>query len=195
MVYWVVSQNPTPIVLSLLTHKFQVLHPDNPEAGELLSLHLSKNPDEATALQNSAGSAPRTFHPVGHISPNFDDEPDLVDHTKGLFCISEFFISHQLQGSGVGKAAMNALEDIAKAPPINAKILSLRCRSTLTEKSELEGVYREIGQEIPMDVEGWYKKRGYEVVRTKEEGLKHDGFEREYKFKWSYMRKTLKGGA
>jgi len=184
-------KNLPPIILLLLTHKLQVLHEDSPKAKEWLSLHLSKNPEEATALQNKAGSTPPTFHPVGHISLNFSDEPDLVDHSLGLFCISEFFISHQLQGSGVGAAAISALENIAKAAPINAKTLSLRCRSALTERGELEACYRDIGQELPMEVEGWYGRRGYVVVGTKEEGIRHAGGERVYRFLWSYMRKEL----
>lgn len=68
----------------------------------------------------------QSFIPIGHISLDSESpNPDQADASKGLYCITKFYISRAIQGSGLGSAAMDAIEDQAVNEPWCAKILSL----------------------------------------------------------------------
>lgn len=199
--FWVVSAHHLKHFWPINSNYSQVLHPENPSSEQQLLIHLSQNPREATPLSNTSAhpdiyphdpqlKPSMAFHPIGHISLNFDDEPALVDPQKGIYCISTFYISRSLQGSGIGKAALSAFDDLAVKSPISASTLTLRTMSDYNGvKTKL---HARLG--VPNDVptEDWYKKRGYEVFRiTDEEGFLSDAGGKGWDVRWIYMRKTL----
>lgn len=76
------------------------------------------------------------FIPVGHISLDFyNEDPSLADPSEGIYYISTFYVSRALQGGGLGRAAMDAIERMAIEPPLNAKVLAL---DTLAREQALD---------------------------------------------------------
>ena len=86
-------------------------------------------------LQDSARSihaacrqaAQEAFLPVGHISLD-SENPEAAKITldlpsTGVFWIKTFYVSQLLQGKGIGRAAMDEIEEMAVREPINAKTL------------------------------------------------------------------------
>lgn len=63
-----------------------------------------------------------TFVPVGHIS--LDAQGDDVNQAE-TYKISSFYVSVALQGGGLGRAAMDAVEHMAISEPLCAKWLML----------------------------------------------------------------------
>jgi hypothetical protein len=130
---------------------------------KLLS-HTSKYPEEATPMPDSAlsyGGKPRSipepqksFIPIGHIclgsvsltSVNPDYlSPDFAE--TGWFWISNFYVSRALQGSGLGRAAMDAVEGMAISEPLNARVLALNAICKVD--GEREEKYGALGLVIP----------------------------------------------
>ena len=67
--------------------------------------------------------------PIGHISLDAQNpeaagiELDLP--LEGVYWIKTFFVRQTAQGQGIGRAAMDAVEDMATREPLNARILML----------------------------------------------------------------------
>ena len=76
--------------------------------------------------------------PAGHISLGAKD--------PGVYMISSFYISRAIQGGGLGRAAMEAVEQIATSAPLNAKTLVLEAAATVNLKS---GAWVACGMEVP----------------------------------------------
>jgi len=128
-----------------LTFK-QILSEDDQQKEFKLAHHVMQHPNEKLPIWDTAASLagkPRTtqrlsesFIPVGHISLDFyNPDPSLADPSKGIFYISTFYISRALQGGGLGRAAMDAIERMAIELPLNAKILAL---DTLAREQALD---------------------------------------------------------
>ena len=70
-----------------------------------------------------------SFIPVGHISLDRQyEEPEKVADDnlgEGVYWISTFYISKALQKYGLGRAAMDFVEEMAIREPLNAKSLGL----------------------------------------------------------------------
>jgi GNAT superfamily N-acetyltransferase len=64
---------------------------------------------------------------VGHIAldTEYETEKFRGDDREGLYWISTFYISHALQNCGLGRAAMDVIENMATAEPLCAKTLAL----------------------------------------------------------------------
>jgi GNAT superfamily N-acetyltransferase len=95
--------------------------------------------DTATSLAGKPRTTQRlseSFTPVGHISLDFyNEDPSLADPSKGIYYISTFYVSRALQGGGLGRAAMDAIERMAIEPPLNARVLAL---DTLSREQALD---------------------------------------------------------
>lgn len=113
---------------------FQVNSDEDPEREIKLAQHLQMYPEEAVLLMDTAttlGGKPRTplsqsFIPVGHISLDSESSnPDQADASKGMYCITTFYVSRAIQFSGLGRAAMDTVENEAVTEPLCAKVLSL----------------------------------------------------------------------
>lgn len=102
----------------------------------MLAKHISSFPSEKSAIADTAvcfGGKPRTpptrpllFIPVGHLSIDSEHaDKSLVDPDHGLYCLTALYVSVALQGTGLGRAAMDAVESMAAGEPLHAKTLSL----------------------------------------------------------------------
>jgi hypothetical protein len=129
----------------------------DPDRGERLNKHVAAFPKESTSLVDSAsslGGKSRTpnlakkFIPVGHISLNKEYEtPGYAEPTEGLSWIATFYVSTALQSMGLGRAAMDAVENMAIAEPLCAKTLSLS--TVASEYEDKEERWTALGREPP----------------------------------------------
>lgn len=93
---------------------------------------------------------------------------------EGVCWIKTFYISWELQGSGLGRETMAHLEELIVREPINAKISAL---DTVTEEWQLSEdglqyyVERKICKPPRVSNEGWYKSQGYKVFRSDPVGV------------------------
>ncbi|KAF8864383.1 hypothetical protein BDZ45DRAFT_582162 [Acephala macrosclerotiorum] len=156
-----------------MTLQWVVLSDEDPEKETKLAQHLLKYPEEASPILDTAttlGSKPRKqssqpFIPAGHISLDAESpNPDQADASKGLYCITSFYISHAIQGGGLGRAAMDTIESEAVREPLCAKVLSL---DTLANESAYRNeMWVELGVEpASLSNQDWYERRGYKVWR------------------------------
>ena len=109
------------------------------------------NVGDDTAL--TLGAKPRQpssepFTPIGHISLDSESpNPDQADASKGMYCITTFYISRAIQSGGLGSAAMDRVESEAVNEPLNARVLSL---DTLANSSlDRKEMWRDMGFEEP----------------------------------------------
>ncbi|KAJ5341184.1 hypothetical protein N7541_010308 [Penicillium brevicompactum] len=98
---------------------------------------LQVDPEQKEQLEDTAvtlNAVPRqptkeSFIPIGHISLdsyNPDAERfDLDIPSEGVFWIKTFYINQSTQGQGIGRAAMDQVEDMAVREPLLAKTLML----------------------------------------------------------------------
>ena len=161
----VTIRKPSSPVSSRLSSRLttQVLSANDPLQHEKLSRHTSQNPMQANPISDTATllhGATRTpspsysFHPVGHVSldssnadsPNAD--PTLAEAPEHIYHITSLYISQALQGTGLGRAAMDAVEAQAVRYPLFAKVLTL---DTLARELyfELSDRYEAYGWEKP----------------------------------------------
>jgi hypothetical protein len=124
---------------------------------------LEREPLQDTAV--SFGGKSRTpgggvgFFPVGHISLDSqpsNQEPELTSS----YAISTFYVSAQLQGSGIGGSAMSIVEKLASNPPLNAKTLLLR--TWANENYANVEQFSALKTNPPrMSTQDWYTSMGY----------------------------------
>jgi GNAT superfamily N-acetyltransferase len=139
----------------------QVLEDSDPEKDAQLLKHVEAYPKEQEPLVDSAISfggesrtiplPQRTFIPIGHIclgrGPTNYEAFGLAENEEGLYWISYFYISRALQGSGLGRAAMDTIENLAISEPLCAKTLGLNAISK--DDPEREEKYKALGLTIP----------------------------------------------
>ncbi|OLN86182.1 hypothetical protein CCHL11_04153 [Colletotrichum chlorophyti] len=122
----------------------------------------------------SINATPRTptgafFDPVGHIS--LDGKNPQAAHLKlpipseHVYWIKSLYVSTALQSSGIGRAAMDLVEDMATKPPLSAKTLML---DTISKEDQLDPVSSKVanGKLPPMPTHAWYERRGYKHIWT-----------------------------
>jgi hypothetical protein len=104
-----------------------------------LNKHVKSWPLETEPIANTAtslGGMSRTpdptkaFVPVGHISLNAGGEDFVLE---GSYKIAYFYVSTALQGGGLGRAAMDAVEGMAVSQPLCAKALWLSTTSNIQQ--------------------------------------------------------------
>ncbi|KAI9648542.1 hypothetical protein NHQ30_003178 [Ciborinia camelliae] len=175
-----------------LNIQWLVLADSDPERDAKLLKHTEMYPQEKEPIVDSAisfGGKPRdipspqrTFIPVGHIclGPPSENYLNLgyVPKTEGFYWISNFYVSRALQGSGLGKAAMDTVENLAISEPLYAKTLGMNAINKVDPVREEK--YKALDLVIPpvskteLNCNGnfsnqeWYERRGYEVYKTVE---------------------------
>lgn len=96
-------------------------------------------------------SPQRNFIPIGHICLGPPSETNLqlgyVPKTEGFYWISNFYVSRALQGSGLGKIAMDTVENLAISEPLCAKTLGMNAINKFDP--EMEEKYKALGLVIP----------------------------------------------
>ncbi|KAI9810597.1 MAG: hypothetical protein M1827_006159 [Pycnora praestabilis] len=167
-----------------------------------LAQHIAQWPKETLPISDTAKAlqgAPRTpqtshaFIPIGHISLDSENDEDesLANVPEHLYCISTFYVSPVLRSSGLGRAAMDVVEELAVKGPINAKALAL---STLAkEVYDDEERDRAYGNERPKAApEEWYSRRGYEVYKHEDNHYKSPDLQgKVWELRAVFMRKNL----
>jgi hypothetical protein len=121
-----------------------------------LQRHIEAFPVESSPIHDTAnalGGKPREpnptkdFIPVGHISLDTEYEtPNLLESKEGQYIIATFYVSNVLQGSGLGRAAMDAVEQMAISKPLFAKTLAL---STVANEYKGKDEKWALGRERP----------------------------------------------
>lgn len=126
---------------------------------------------------------------VGHISLDSTSEvPDLelANPDKSVLTIATFFIKSEWRELGLGRAAMDILEDWATKAPYGSPNCRYIAINTLSKKyieddaAEWRGIWAKLGKSTPSkgrSVQSWYESRGY--VKWKEQP--------------KYLEKTLDG--
>ncbi|KAJ8104396.1 hypothetical protein POJ06DRAFT_244403 [Lipomyces tetrasporus] len=155
-----------------------VLSDEDPERDSKLALHTLQFPVEKESILDSATTfgglprmlpnSPRSFIPVGHISLDSENpDPSLADPSQGLYCITTFYISRALQGTGLGRAAMDAVEGRAMQEPLCAKTLAL---DTIAREFCLDKeAWKALGIPLPtVNNQDWYERRGYKIYKRVE---------------------------
>ncbi|KAI1811802.1 hypothetical protein GGS20DRAFT_561185 [Poronia punctata] len=176
-----------------------VLHPSHPSTTERLSKHTTAFPDEASALRDTCKfvlhrayrPSESLFHPIGHIALDAvtGDSGLLTSLSEGILSLSKFYISTALQNAGLGGAAMNALEKMAKEE-FNAKAITL---DTIAREECRVDSPRRIAMKRPVPSitnQDWYERRGYKVYGGSE-WVDVDDTGKEWPVKGIYLRKEL----
>ena len=92
-----------------------------------------------------------TFVPVGHIClgrvSSLYEVAGFSRDEEGLYGISIFYVSRALQGSGLGRTAMDMIENLAISEPLCARTLALNAINK--DDPESEEKYRALGVTIP----------------------------------------------
>ncbi|KAI8624804.1 hypothetical protein F5Y19DRAFT_303374 [Xylariaceae sp. FL1651] len=158
-----------------------VLHPDHPDTPLRLEKHFVAYPDEVEPLLDTCKTIlgrPRQpdplapfFFPIGHISlDSVTSEAELeTDLSKGVLSLMNFFISAPLQSFGLGRAALEACEKMAKEE-FNAKTITLM---TIANEECQPDSPRRIAMKRPIPEvtnQDWYSRRGYKIYHRKEVG-------------------------
>ncbi|KAB8220226.1 hypothetical protein BDV33DRAFT_172716 [Aspergillus novoparasiticus] len=125
--------------------------------------------DTAVSI-NAAARQPtqEDFIPIGHISLDSKNKKaeklDLDIPSENVFWIKSFFILHNLQGKGIGRATMNEIERIATREPLCAKTLMLDTveRGDQLREEFAKATYGGIPKITNQD---WYSRRGYRSLK------------------------------
>ncbi|KAJ3549008.1 hypothetical protein NM208_g714 [Fusarium decemcellulare] len=140
-----------------------------------LESHFKTYLNEKDPLQDTSRSFPRKheepssdyFSPIGHISLDIGNdevsslELDIPSH--GVCWIKTLYVSHALQGEGIGRAVMDIVEELAAKEPLNAKTLAL---DTVFRDDQLKEEWFLSQGQSPRKVanQDWYARRQYQVV-------------------------------
>ncbi|OHX01203.1 hypothetical protein CSPAE12_00007 [Colletotrichum incanum] len=133
---------------------------------------IEKEPILDTAQSIHAVSRTPTgtaFHPVGHISLDVDNPQakslNLPIPEENLYWIKSLYVSFALQGSGIGRAAMDMVEHMATSEPLCAKTLML---DTVSKEDQLRKESAVVAQgKLPVTpTHAWYERRGYKLIWT-----------------------------
>lgn len=161
----------------------------------LKSLFWISLPDGTRAGHISLDSADR-------YSPDDTLDLELANPDRSVMTITTFFIRHEYRSGGLGRAAMDILEDYATQEPYGSPHCRAITVNTLSRKyyeddaEEWRGIWKRlVGRKAPprgRSNEDWYHRRGYvtwkEIPKYKENRT-IDGSE--ITFLAVFMRKEL----
>jgi hypothetical protein len=130
----------------------------DPSKDTLEKQHITAYPSESKPLSdtslNIGGKTRSTPHippfiPLGHISldSRAADPPNGAYDLDDAYRLTTFYVSRELQGTGLGRAAMDALEHMAISPPLSAKTIALATAADEYEgRTEKHGA---LGRKLP----------------------------------------------
>ncbi|CAG8939415.1 unnamed protein product [Penicillium salamii] len=138
--------------------------------GQKCIFWIEKLEDTASTL-NAVPRQPtnESFFPVGHISlDSYNpaiEKLNLDIPSEGVFWIKTFFVSHKIQGQGIGRAAMDLVEDMAVREPLLAKTLML---DTVQKDDQMREDFAiaTFGSVPKSSNQDWYDRRGYRLIET-----------------------------
>lgn len=137
-----------------------MLEESDPEKDATLLTLTQTYPEEKEPLLDTAvsfGGKPRaipapqrSFVPIGHIclgQMSAAYEKYGLANGPGVYWISNFYVSRALQGRGLGRAAMDTIENVAVSEPLCAKVLGLNAINKVDPDREEK--YKALGLIIP----------------------------------------------
>ncbi|KAI9148211.1 hypothetical protein HJFPF1_12038 [Paramyrothecium foliicola] len=149
---------------------------DEPRRESYHKMHIEQNPEETNELVDSSKTllaqpcspTQAKFLPIGHIALDIHD-PDYYKKLgievpeHGSYWIKSLYVSHALQGQGIGGAAMNIAERMITEEPLKAVHLLLDTMHKDDQKEQLLAMGTHGNAEkIPNQV--WYERRGYRLI-------------------------------
>ncbi|KAI1342866.1 hypothetical protein F5Y15DRAFT_271018 [Xylariaceae sp. FL0016] len=157
-----------------------VLRPSHPDTDRRLRMHIEAFPEQSEPLKDTCKnvfsqphtpiSALSSFRPIGHIS--FDgvtsDAELETNPANGVYSLMSFYISKPLQSVGLGGAAMDVCERLAR-DDFSAKAITL---GTIDNEMVAINSPRRIamGRPVPkITNQDWYQRRGYVVYAKKKD--------------------------
>ncbi|KAI1490078.1 hypothetical protein F5X96DRAFT_637887 [Biscogniauxia mediterranea] len=180
-----------------------VLDPSHPETSSRLKIHTDYFPTQATVLQDTCKqifSRPHkpdpnlsSFLPIGHISlDGVTPDAELeTDPSQGVYSLMNFYISAPLQSFGLGGAALDTCERIARED-FNATAITL---VTIANEEVTADSPRRIALNKPVPKvtnQDWYERRGYSVYfRKKAAWFDTDSTGKTWGTTGVFMRKNL----
>ncbi|KAI9039596.1 uncharacterized protein KD926_009321 [Aspergillus affinis] len=143
------------------------------------------SPDASSSSSSSTTSESTDAEPTeetesiiraGHISLDaYNDpphDPDLVAADKSTLAIQNFFLLPEYRKLGLGHAAMDRLESLARTEPYGSPNCRFLALSTLSKRyiyqegPEWKGLWAKFGAEAPtFSAHAWYETRGYELFK------------------------------
>ncbi|KAK9791415.1 hypothetical protein AB5N19_03196 [Seiridium cardinale] len=174
------------------------------DINEIVQRHLSEFPDEAEPLQDTCTSVlgrphtpnSETFIPVGHICLDGCVANHAVNRLNisfhgGVWAIAALYVSRALQGTGIGGAAMTAVEKVS-VQEYGVKALNLCTDSkedSAVDSPRMIALKRPVPKVSNVD---WYQRRGYVVYDVVKNGISHtDSTGRVWHATLVYFRKEL----
>ncbi|KAI1326938.1 hypothetical protein F5Y16DRAFT_216484 [Xylariaceae sp. FL0255] len=183
-----------------------VLPPGYPRTEEWLKLHFNFYPNEVEALVDTCTSVLGRehkpdpllpfFHPIGHISldsETYEGSGLLTSLSDGILSLMCFFISRPLQNFGLGGAALDAVERIAREQ-FKAKVITL---ATIANEDCAPDSPRRIAMKRPIPKitnHDWYERRGFKVYSRDLSWNEIDDTGKEWVIRGIRMRKDLQYG-
>ncbi|KAM0755685.1 hypothetical protein T439DRAFT_320392 [Meredithblackwellia eburnea MCA 4105] len=143
--YWIF---PPPSLI----HLYPLPSQDHISSEQLTEVPLDPNPE---------------FRALGHISLDwidYDGDETLANREEKKVTLATFYILKAAQGRGVGRSAMDAVEELAVSPEFAAKVITL---NTCPVEDLLNPEWcRKHGQPLLPEkqcMQRWYERRGYVV--------------------------------
>lgn len=179
-----------------------VLNPDHPDTPLRLERHFAGHPDEVKALLDScdmilgrphkADPLVPFFFPIGHIALDaVTVETELeTSLDNGILSIMNFYISNALHNLGLGAAALDRCEKMAKEE-FGAKAITLE---TIANEEVRVDSPRRIALKRPIPTvtnQDWYSRRGYRIYIRKVGWTEIDETGKEWHVKAVFLRKEL----
>lgn len=132
-------------------------------------------------LQREPSSRP--MRPIGHVA--LDLRP-LTDQRLGfssnkqeeiIVWVAGLYVSHTLQGSGLGKEVMRQVELLARQQPLNATCVMLETmpREQYLTSLLIRRAFEARGKPMPtVSVQDWYERQGYVEYAREDTGYKFE---------------------
>ncbi|KAH8424993.1 uncharacterized protein LDX57_002739 [Aspergillus melleus] len=150
---------------------FWITIPD-PDAPSMVVTTSACGTTESEPTETEAYSTLR----AGHISLDaYNDPPhdlDLAAADKSTLAIQNFFLLPEYRKLGLGHAAMDRLESLARTEPYGSPNCQFLALSTLSKRyiyqegPEWRDLWAKFGMEVPeFSAHAWYETRGYELFK------------------------------
>jgi GNAT superfamily N-acetyltransferase len=108
---------------------------------------------------------------AGHISlDSYTDPPDaeIAREDRSIMTIQTFFTLPEYRAGGLGRAAMDHIEALAKQEPYGSPqchtitLTTMNKRYVIEDGPEGRGVWERLGMDVPLfSIQDWYQKLGY----------------------------------
>lgn len=123
------------------------------------------------------------MRPIGHVAldlrPATDQRLGLSSNKKEerIVWVAGLYVSHTLQGGGIGREVMRQVELLARQQPLNATcvVLETMPREQYLTSLLIRWAFEARGKPMPtVSVQDWYERQGYVEYAREETGYKFE---------------------